>query len=60
MPRGGGRAPARPMRGDITAAPQAAMRGDITGAPPRRPEQPTLSPAQNGGNGRNGGWLSDL
>ena len=35
---GGGRAPARPPRGDITAAPQPAMRGDITGAPPRRPE----------------------
>ncbi len=33
------------------------MRGDITGAPPRRPEQP---PQNGGGNGRNGGWLSDL
>jgi DNA anti-recombination protein RmuC len=57
---GGGRAPARPMRGDITATPQAAMRGDITGAPPRRPEQSPLNPAQNAGSGRNGGWLSDL
>jgi hypothetical protein len=42
---GGGRAPARQTR------------GDITGAPPRRPEQP---PQNGGGNGRNGGWLSDL
>jgi hypothetical protein len=57
---GGGRAPARPMRGDITATPQTAVRGDITGAPPRRPEQPPLNPAQNAGSGRNGGWLSDL
>jgi hypothetical protein len=54
---GGGRPPARQAR-DITAAPQSGMRADITGAPPRRPEQPP--PGQNGGNGRNGGWLSDL
>ena len=51
---GGGRAPVRPPRGDITGAPAAAMRGDITGAPPRRAE-----PQQGAGN-RNGGWLSDL
>ena len=55
---GGGRAPTRPSRADITAAPRPAMRGDITGAPPRRPEQPP--PGQNSGNGRNGGWLGDL
>jgi hypothetical protein len=54
---GGGRAPARQTRGDITGAPPPAMRGDITGAPPRRPEQPSQN---GGGNGRNGGWLSDL
>ena len=55
------RAPARPARGDITAAPPATMRPDITGAPPRRPEAPQ-GVQQNGGNGRNanGGWLSDL
>jgi hypothetical protein len=57
---GGGRAQTRPMRGDITATPPAMMRGDITGAPPRRPEQPSLNPQQSSGNGRNGGWLSDL
>jgi hypothetical protein len=55
---GGGRAPARPPRGDITGGPQTA-RGDITGAPARRPEQPSPNP-DGGGNGRNGGWLSDL
>ncbi len=55
---GGARAPVRPPRGDITAAPPPPMRGDITGAPPRRADVP--SPNQNGGNGRNGGWLSDL
>ena len=52
---GGGRNP-RPPRGDITSAPPpTAGRGDITGAPPRRAEPP----GQNG-DGRNGGWLSDL
>ncbi len=51
----GGRNPPRPPRGDITAAPPPAARGDITGAPPRRAEPPS----QNG-DGRNGGWLSDL
>jgi hypothetical protein len=54
---GGGRAPARQTRGDITGAPPPAMRSDITSAPPRRPEQPSQN---GGGNGRNGGWLSDL
>jgi hypothetical protein len=58
---GGGRPQARPPRGDITGAPPPAARGDITGAPPRRPEQQPQPPSQNGGgNGRNGGWLSDL
>jgi len=53
---GPARPPARPPRGDITASPPTAIRGDITGAPPRRAE-----PAHNnGGNGRNSGWLSDL
>ena len=56
---GGGRAaPARPSRGDITGAPPGPMRGDITGAPPRRPDQ--APQGQNGGNGRNNGWLGDL
>jgi hypothetical protein len=53
---GGSRAQPRPTRSDITAAPQPNARGDITGAPPRRPEQP----APQNGDGRNGGWLSDL
>ena len=51
----GGRNLPRPPRGDITTAPPPAARGDITGAPPRRTEPPS----QNG-DGRNGGWLSDL
>ncbi len=50
---GDGRTPARPPRG-----------ADITGAPPRRSEQrPALNPRPAGkdaGNGRNGGWLSEL
>jgi Apolipoprotein A1/A4/E domain len=52
---GGGRNPPRPPRGDITTAPPPPARGDITGAPARRAEPPS----QNG-DGRNGGWLSDL
>jgi Apolipoprotein A1/A4/E domain len=51
---GAGRTPTRPSRSDITATAQTAMRGDITGAPPR----PSTPPSS--GNGRNGGWLSDL
>jgi hypothetical protein len=57
----GGRGQARPARADVAAPPQPAAR-DITGAPARR-SGPTLSPVQGGkddGNGRNGGWLSDL
>jgi hypothetical protein len=61
---GGGRAQVRPIRPDMAAPPQAATR-DITGAPARRPERPeraeprpqSQAPA---GNGRGGGWLSDL
>jgi hypothetical protein len=51
----GGRAQPRPPRGDITAGSHPGARGDITGAPPRRPE-----PAPQNGDGRNGGWLSEL
>jgi hypothetical protein len=51
---GGGRA--QPRRSDIAAAPPPSPRGDITGAPQRRSEQP----APQNGDGRNGGWLSDL
>jgi DNA anti-recombination protein RmuC len=57
---GGGRAPARAPRGDITTTPPTTMRADITGAPPRRPDPPAPNGQQNGANGRNGGWLSDL
>jgi hypothetical protein len=69
---GGGRGQPRPIRPDMRAdmradmgpppAPPAPPR-DITGAPTRRPGPPNLSPVQGGkdeGNGRNGGWLSDL
>jgi hypothetical protein len=56
----GGRAPARPQRGDVAApVPPTSIRADITGAPSRRAEPPH-GPAQNGSNGRNGGWLSEL
>ena len=51
----GGRNPPRPPRGDIITAPPPPVRGDITGAPARRAE-----PASQNGDGRNGGWLSDL
>jgi hypothetical protein len=52
---GGGRT--QPRRSDIAAAPPPNPRADITGAPPRRSEQPA---APQNGDGRNGGWLSDL
>ncbi len=58
----GGRGQTRPVRADIAAPPQADAR-DITGAPTRRSGPPNLSPVPGGkddGNGRNGGWLSDL
>src|SRR5262245_3889352 len=48
-------------RSDIsrTDAPRPSQR-DIPGAPsPRRSDSPSLSPTQ-GGNGRGGGWLTDL
>jgi hypothetical protein len=52
------------MRADIAAPPPQPATRDITGAPARRPSAPpTLSPVPGGkdeGNGRNGGWLSDL
>jgi hypothetical protein len=50
--------PARPE----TGTPVRPTR-DITGAPPRRPDSPSLNPIQGGkdaGNGRGGGWLSEL
>jgi len=61
---GGGRAQPRPVRSDIAGAPARPPR-DITGAPTRRSEAPSLSPIQGGkeagnGNGRGGGWLSEL
>jgi hypothetical protein len=52
-------APARQTRADITATSSTPARADITGAPPRRPESQARQP-NGGGNGRNGGWLSDL
>jgi hypothetical protein len=51
---GGGRAQARPVRGDVAASQHA---------PTRRTSPPTLSPVPGGkddSKGRNGGWLSDL
>jgi len=53
--------PPTPMPAEVTGAPPPP-RGDITGAPVRRSERPALRPVQGGkeGNGRNGGWLSDL
>jgi len=64
---GGGRAAqVRPIRPE-PAPPQPTGLRDITGAPPRRPpaEPPAHAPASPlppapGGNGRNGGWLSEL
>ena len=64
---GGGRAQvaAPPPRADLGSPPAPAMRRDITGAPARRSEpapagNALLPPAKDGGNGRNGGWLSDI
>jgi hypothetical protein len=73
---GGGRAqvaPPPPPRADLGPSPRAdlapppppAVRRDITGAPTRRSEPPpagnNLMPVgKDGGNGRNGGWLSDI
>jgi hypothetical protein len=57
----GGRAQAKPMRAEAAGAPAQPARRDITGAPGRRPDAPSLTPVQGGnGNGRPGGWLSDL
>ncbi len=58
---GGGRAPTRPARPEVSTPPQAPR--DITGAPARRSGPPNLSPVQGGRDddaARNGGWLSDL
>ncbi len=55
---GGGRGQVRPIRPDITPQSQAGLR-DITGAPTRRPEAPPPGQAPSG-NGRGGGWLTDL
>jgi hypothetical protein len=57
---GGGRAQVAPP-----PPPPPAVRRDITGAPTRRSEPPpagnNLMPVgKEGGNGRNGGWLSDI
>ena len=65
---GGGRAQvaAPPPRADLGPPPPPAMRRDITGAPTRRSEPApagnALLPAasKESGNGRNGGWLSDI
>jgi len=64
---GGGRAQvaAPPPRADLGSPPAPAMRRDITGAPARRSEpapagNALLPPSKDGGNGRNGGWLSDI
>ena len=59
----GGRAPARPIRGDAAPPPTQAPPRDITGAPTRRGNPTNLSPVQGGKDDnaqRNGGWLSDL
>ena len=65
--------PPPPPRADLSPSPRAdlgpppppAVRRDITGAPTRRSEPPpagnNLMPVgKDGGNGRNGGWLSDI
>src|SRR5688500_14369645 len=51
MPRAEPPRPAPPARMDITG---------VNPLPPRRAESPSLSPSQAGGNGRSGGWLSEL
>jgi Apolipoprotein A1/A4/E domain len=60
---GGRGAQPRPIRPDMAPQQHPAPPRDITGAPARRSGPPNLSPVPGGkddGNGRNGGWLSDL
>jgi hypothetical protein len=53
-----GRAPQQFRRSDVAAAPPP--RSEMTGAPPRRNEMAAAKVPLGGGNGRNGGWLSEL
>jgi hypothetical protein len=47
-------------RADIASLPQPDITGVAPQSGPRRAESPSLSPAAPNGNGRSGGWLSDI